>query len=844
MPNNPNSSATPEAKPAPTAVQKGLAREARARFLKQLMPLLDPLAIALAQHMEDAVISARNAREAQYKRDALSLYNVGSGAWVAGVRSAWTEMLTPAESPTTTSAAPKAEIGMSDLSLLGDDAMDNNVLGSRIAQAISDKMGDHFEDFRLRMEHLEGAELSPADGLRVGSLTQVLVSQWVNAGFERDTLASLLKPMQGQLAVALPRQYQLMNEWLISQGVLPKMDLAARVKRTPSSETADSGGRGAGAASTPGELEETRMLTAMLPMLRGQMKAQGVLGNLKRLFAEHLGAGGAGTGRVGGALGALLGGGGFLEQASARPSGAGGMSGSGGASGSGAGVGSGPGSAGAAYAGGGMAAGGAGAVGAAAAPPGSVQVMVSPELAQALAALARNAPKDTSGGPDSSASTVKLDLSPAGLAKVAEGARQQTAALKQGTSNSGEKATIEVVALMFQSILAEDRIPASIRVWFSRLQLPVLRVALSDPEFFGSTDHPARSLIDRMGSCVLGFDNAAISGSDLEKEIRRVVQVIEQYPETGRRVFELVLGEFTTFLNKYLSGRGVAGKVISIAQAVEQKEALAIQYTIEMRDLLKDVPVRDEVREFLFKIWAEVLAVAAVRQGPKHADTQMFKKGASDLVWAASAKPNRADRAKVIQDLPRLLKVLRQGMAVLGLAGGVQEAHIKVISDTLADAFLSKTDAIAPAVLEAMARRLEHLDDIVADESMQDMDLEPEDIEMMLGIDASNIRVVADGGSRPGEGMVAWANELVVGTWFTLEHNGQVNRVQFAWRSPARQLHLFAATDGLCYLIQMKRLASYLQAGLLLPEEEESLTLRATRVALNKLEANPERLLA
>ena len=40
----------------------------------------------------------------------------------------------------------------------------------------------------------------------------------------------------------------------------------------------------------------------------------------------------------------------------------------------------------------------------------------------------------------------------------------------------------------------------------------------------------------------------------------------------------------------------------------------------------------------------------------------------------------------------------------------------------------------------------------------------------------------------------------------------------------------------------MRRLAAYLQAGLLVPREEEALTVRATRDALSKLDANPERL--
>ena len=48
---------------------------------------------------------------------------------------------------------------------------------------------------------------------------------------------------------------------------------------------------------------------------------------------------------------------------------------------------------------------------------------------------------------------------------------------------------------------------------------------------------------------------------------------------------------------------------------------------------------------------------------------------------------------------------------------------------------------------------------------------------------------------------------------------------------------------GRCVLFQQQRLAAFLQAGLLLPAQEESLTVRATRTALAKLDADPSRLL-
>ena len=95
--------------------------------------------------------------------------------------------------------------------------------------------------------------------------------------------------------------------------------------------------------------------------------------------------------------------------------------------------------------------------------------------------------------------------------------RRRTGELKKKAATSTEKATIEIVALMFQSILAEERIPPAMRVWFARLQMPVLRVAIAEPEFFGSLEHPARQLIDRMGSCVMGFDAARRSAAARSK---------------------------------------------------------------------------------------------------------------------------------------------------------------------------------------------------------------------------------------------------------------------------------------------------------------------------------------
>jgi len=430
------------------------------------------------------------------------------------------------------------------------------------------------------------------------------------------------------------------------------------------------------------------------------------------------------------------------------------------------------------------------------------------------------------------------------IERVVQELRQQSSVLKGQAQTDNEKAIIELVALMFQAILQEDRIPTGVRVWFARLQMPVLRIALAEPDFFSKLNHPARQLIDHMGSCVLGFDASGISSAALELEIKRVVQVIEQYPDTGERVYQKVYEEFKAFLKQHLTEKPATQKVVGVAQQLEQKETLTIQYTIELRDQLKDMPVRDEIREFLYKVWAEAMAVSAVRQGAQHEETLLLKKTATDLIWAASAKPNRTDRARVIANLPELLQCLRTGMTLMAVNRSAQDAHIKIISDTLADAFMSKTQAIADEQITALADRLAHLEDYISDDDVEELPLDSQTIEDLLGIDASELDVVTGAGSTDSVAMLEWVRELALGAWFTLDHNGHVNQVQYVWRSPLGHLHLFASTVGRSYLFQSGRLATYLQQGLIVPQEDEPLTTRATREALGKIEANPERLLA
>lgn len=820
------------------------ARQARQRFGAQAIAAMPKLVQDLREQLTSQLDQARSTRDYQLARDTLTLLNQSDRNWTHGVQTWLKKLHQQSVKSAERSTEPQTSLP-AGLELMATEVMENQLLASRLALSIQDSAGQEWTDLKLRLLHADGnTELATTDLVRPETLARALVEAWMETGLSRDEWKQLSVTLHTSASKHMAVAYRDTNQWLVSKGVMTRIKQQHTVRKATSSGSGGSGGaahtgmvgtesgstRGSalghsvqgGMGSTPSVqgsafaqsgsypgsgMPATRGSESASPgnewWGRARMQTQEVVGRILRLLGDFSApvsqtatagmptpTGQATTGHS--VQGTVTGG--TPEGAQLSAAGQPGM------------------------------------------PPASPRLQIMLQTRQ----QPLYDPTILTDG------TQLVGMTAQGVEQVATQLRQQSAALKQAASTPGEKATIEIVALMFQSILSEERLQPSLRVWFARLQIPVLRVALAEPDFFGSLQHPARKLIDRMGSCALGFgaDLADVSGKALETEIGRVVQVIEQYPETGRKVFQLALDEFQAFLARHLQQDGQTSRLVELAQQVEQKETLAVQYTIELRKLLNDMPVRDDIRDFMFKIWAEVLAVATVKYGHKHELMTSFKQAASDLLWAASAKPTRAERAQVIAQLPDLLVRLRKGMALLGMDVTRQDSEIKTISAILAQAFMSRTETIPAAQLAAMTKNLACLEDFLPQGGTGDLDLDQESIEMITGMDASNIVVITHGGVTANDAMRAWANELQLGSWFRLDHNNRPAQVQLAWRSDGGQLCLFITVQQHYYLMQTSRIAAYLQAGLLVPAEGESLTVRATRAALEKLDANPERLLS
>ncbi|NCT82587.1 MAG: DUF1631 domain-containing protein [Comamonadaceae bacterium] len=784
------------------ARNQALATQARRVYLEALVRGMTPLVAAVGQGAQQLLLQGAPHAVAMARRDAVQAWQKSGPSWQMAVVAALRHAAMHGVSDNAREHEPAAPVQSSKMSLVDDSTIEREITSSRLALVMMDRASWEFTDLRTRMQALETHDdLDPLDLLRAHVVARIALDAWGRAGLDTNVWQLLHHELHEEFAQLISEAYHETNRWLIAQKVLPEVDLRPFIRRTAQATPA----AGTPAAPPPAQSPASGPAPAQGPSVaRSKVSSQAdeVMAQLQRVLARHVPGFPVGRSQLPARPGAgrpslaELAGADMPPATGARPS-------------------------------------------LADAPPATA----SPRLMGAI----KHAQESLQRRPAAAA-----DGAPRALEEI--GARNQAfkQVLKQAASSPAERATIEIVAMMFQSILTEERIPATVRVWFARLQMPVLRVAVGEPDFFAAADHPARRLIDRMGACVMGFNTAhasgpgaeRASGDALEREIKRVVQVVEAYPDTGRRVFATVLTEFEKFLDHYFENENQASKRgVSLAQQVEQRETLAIQYTIELRKMLSEVPVQEGVRDFLFHVWADVLAVTAVRSGAQSDVTKAMKRAAADLIWSASAKASREERAEVIRRLPQLLKTLRDGMNHAGLPIEKQDEHVRQLNNALAAAFTAKTAAIPRERLDELMDQLETLEAMLPEDVEGESQVDEMLVRDLSGHESEGMEVVAEGGSAPTPAMLAWARELQVGGWFMLDYRGRNEQVQLAWRGLRKQLALFVTPQGRGVLFSLNRMAAFLQAGLLLPAQDEALTVLATRKALAKLDADPSGLL-
>ena len=111
--------------------------------------------------------------------------------------------------------------------------------------------------------------------------------------------------------------------------------------------------------------------------------------------------------------------------------------------------------------------------------------------------------------------------------------------------------TVNFIGMLFDFILDDRNLALPMQAVLARLQIPLLKVALSDRAFFSNPSHPARALLNELSSAGVGWSSTDDLHRDaVFEQIHAVVTRILQEFSTDTTLFEELLEDFREFIGR------------------------------------------------------------------------------------------------------------------------------------------------------------------------------------------------------------------------------------------------------------------------------------------------------
>jgi hypothetical protein len=320
---------------------------------------------------------------------------------------------------------------------------------------------------------------------------------------------------------------------------------------------------------------------------------------------------------------------------------------------------------------------------------------------------------------------------------------------------------MDVVGFLFDYIFRDPSIPIQFRRVYEGLQVPILKVALADPDFFTDNRHVARQLLEGLADAAIGASNDETYCTALERHATSMVHSICAEFVLDLDVFAYACQTLRVFTDDWQKQMSRAMKSqVDAALAAETRDADRSRVRVLVRDKLAGLTIPFDIRAFVGSVWADYLTQLRQADGMHSDGYAGAVKTLDDMLWSIAAKGRMAQKAALSKMIPTLVRNLRAGGAKLQVADEKMQRFLNVLYDLHMEAI--KPDdvrtvatgkahggAASPSVL---GRKIANLHDFVA--------------------------------------------ELVVGTWFAFDRDAERCNVRLSWISPWRATYIFSSRSG------------------------------------------------
>jgi hypothetical protein len=268
--------------------------------------------------------------------------------------------------------------------------------------------------------------------------------------------------------------------------------------------------------------------------------------------------------------------------------------------------------------------------------------------------------------------------------------------------NRMDSMTLDIVALLFDQLFDDPKIPIGVKGLIGRLQIPMLKVAIADKTFFSKKTHPARQMLDTLGELSSRFPADVNASNPLFGRMETILQDLSDGFEDNVEIFIVMRERLQTLITE--EDQRVEQETRSAATQMEQKESLALAKTVaqaEIKVRIRDRKVPRPVIEFLVQQWIKLLLVIQVKDGE---DSDAWKNALETmdlLISSVEPKDTHEERRKLVTIVPELLKRLSDGLKIAGVEDAVRLGFFSEMRKLHSEVIGRTEKPKAPAPLEA-----------------------------------------------------------------------------------------------------------------------------------------------
>lgn len=359
-----------------------------------------------------------------------------------------------------------------------------------------------------------------------------------------------------------------------------------------------------------------------------------------------------------------------------------------------------------------------------------------------------------------------------------------------------QRQTVELLSRLFEHILADPKLEATVKDVIGRLQSSVLRVAVKDPGLMSSHEHPTWNLINQIAAHASDHPSFSDSrGSAFMAFVEPLIETLAAEETPDAALYEGALSKVQDFIDRedeaQLQHSQAAVKALAEA---EQRQTLLPLLRQQVMHQLQSASLSETLRRFLTGPWVEVLAHAMVSQGADNPQTQALVGTVDELLWSLERPASELEREEVRQRLPALIGRLREGMDTIGLPDAEREKVLNELMRTHSHRLRA-----APA-LQASSAEAETLVQQMRDEVLDDPRESPADswaqdtsvgalptVPMALGSGGDEDKRVKAAAQR-------WLQTLTKGVRCKLFLQGHWVTAHLLWRSDNGEFLMFTSS--------------------------------------------------